>query len=217
MKRFIRDHVRYVDVIQCAAARAVSAVRDIARQHDPSNRDGTFDAFHIRRGDFQYKETRISAQEIYEASKDQLREGATVYIATDEKDKSFFDDLAKHYKLIYLDEIMDKIGDVNTNFYGMIDQLIASQSRTFFGCWFSTFTGYINRIRGYHADRLRLPGFEDGIVDSYYYAPADRKFRMREYWPLAGAAHAREFPTSWRLIDTGGEEEAQKQQAAKTS
>jgi hypothetical protein len=29
----------------------------------------------------------------------------------------------------------------------MIDQLVASKGRIFFGCFFSTFTGYINRIR----------------------------------------------------------------------
>ena len=84
-----------------------------------------------------------------------------------------------------------------------IDQLVASRSRVFFGCWFSTFTGYINRIRGYHSDRHKLPGFHQGIIDSYYYAPSLFKNRMREYWPISGAIYAREFPVSWRNIDQG--------------
>ena len=71
------------------------------------------------------------------------------------------------------------------------------------GCWYSTFTGYINRIRGYHVDRLKLPGFERGIVNSYYYAPPEKKMRMREYWPISGSDYAREFPISWRNIDQG--------------
>jgi GDP-fucose protein O-fucosyltransferase len=53
---------------------------------------------------------------------------------------------------------------VTANYYGMIDQLVASRGRIFYGCWFSTFTGYINRIRGYHADDHQLPGYQDGIV-----------------------------------------------------
>jgi GDP-fucose protein O-fucosyltransferase len=54
MKRFIRDHIRYVDEIQCAAARIVLAVRERAKQRDPKS-NGEFDSFHVRRGDFQYK------------------------------------------------------------------------------------------------------------------------------------------------------------------
>lgn len=55
MKRFVRDHVRYQDEIQCAAARVVEAVRKHVRQRQPENVNGDFDSFHIRRGDFQYK------------------------------------------------------------------------------------------------------------------------------------------------------------------
>jgi hypothetical protein len=88
----------------------------------------------------------------------------------------------------------------------MLDQLVSSRSRVFFGCYFSTFTGYINRLRGYHADRQRAPGYESGIVESYYYAPLSHKYRMRDYWPLFGAIYAREFPVSWRMIDQGIEE-----------
>jgi GDP-fucose protein O-fucosyltransferase len=53
-KRFVRDHLRYVDEIQCAAARVVHAMRKISKKN---GNGGVFDTFHIRRGDFQYKET----------------------------------------------------------------------------------------------------------------------------------------------------------------
>ena len=47
VKRFVRDHLRYIDEIQCTAARVVAAMRQKAREHgDP---DGNFDTFHIRR------------------------------------------------------------------------------------------------------------------------------------------------------------------------
>ena len=51
-KRFVRDHLRYVDEIVCAAARVVEAVREHARMHNSTNREGIYDAMHVRRGDF---------------------------------------------------------------------------------------------------------------------------------------------------------------------
>jgi hypothetical protein len=69
-----------------------------------SNHDGAFDTFHIRRGDFQYKETRIEADELYQRSKAYIPEGSVLYIATDEKKKEFFNVLKDHYKVYFLDD-----------------------------------------------------------------------------------------------------------------
>jgi len=201
MKRFVRDHVRYVDEIQCAAARIVNAIRERAREQNPES-DGEFDAFHIRRGDFQYTETRFDADKIYEVSKDALTHNATVYIGTDERDKSFFQPLADHYDIVFLDDFIDLVKDVNSNFYGMIDQLITSRGRVFFGCFWSSFTGHITRIRGYQSVNKKLPGYEDGALPStYYYAEEEQKFEMVEYMPLKLPFWSREFPTAWRGID----------------
>lgn len=111
--------------------------------------------------------------------------------------------MASHFDIVYLDDFASLVKDVNPNFFGMIDQLVASRSRVYFGCWFSTFSSYINRIRGYHADRQKLPGFAMGIVESYHYAPPEHKNKMKEYWPISGEFYAREFPVSWRNIDQG--------------
>lgn len=130
--RFIRDHVRYRDEIQCAAARVVEAVRQRARQRDDAhNPYGDFDGFHVRRGDFQYVSTRLSAMEIYNASREEIPEGTTVYVGTDERDKTFFKDMAVHYDVVFLDNYMHLLQGINTNYFGMIDQLVTSQSRTF--------------------------------------------------------------------------------------
>lgn len=205
MKRFMRDHMRYTDEIQCAAARVVHAMRKIARARDPTgNPDGLFDSFHIRRGDFQFKQTRIDAEEIHKNSRDELKTNTTIFIATDERDKSFFNPLKKHYSIYFLDDFLDVLKDVNSNYFGMIDQLVASRGQTFFGCWFSTFTGFINRVRGYRSVRDKLPGFEQGVLpSSFYYATKNKKFEMTEYYPLRGGFFHREFPTSWRGIDKG--------------
>jgi hypothetical protein len=44
-KRFVRDHLRYIDEIMCAAARVVQAVRQRSKHED-----GLFDSMHVRRG-----------------------------------------------------------------------------------------------------------------------------------------------------------------------
>ena len=49
-KRFVRDHLRYKDELQCAAARAVRAIRERAKARNPEgNPEGFFDSFHVRR------------------------------------------------------------------------------------------------------------------------------------------------------------------------
>jgi GDP-fucose protein O-fucosyltransferase len=137
-KRFIRDHVRYSDEIQCAAARVVDALREHARS--PTNPNGDFDSFHIRRGDF----GTIGNIEFYDGmkilnmSQPEIKPGSTVYVATDEKDRRFFDPLGTQYKLFFLDDFKHLLHGFNTNKYGMLDQLVAARGRVFFGCWFST-------------------------------------------------------------------------------
>ncbi|GKY94306.1 hypothetical protein MPSEU_000396400 [Mayamaea pseudoterrestris] len=213
MKRFMRDHVRYADEIQCAAARIVAAMREYARSK-PGNQNGEFDTFHIRRGDFQFKQTRISAEEIYENIKDVLPDGSIVYVATDERDKSFFDPLKQHYDLKFMSDFKDAIEGVNTNYYGMIDQLVASRGVKFFGCWHSTFTGFINRMRAYHAIKDKSPGHEKGVLPtSYYYVLQKSRDAMHKYSVLHGAFFNREFPVSWKDIDRGVEELAARAQS----
>lgn len=202
MKRFVRDHVRYIDEIQCAAARVVTGIRKkVSSRTKGASKD--FDTIHIRRGDFQFKETRVDATIILEQLKKVLSDDTTLYIATDERDKSFFKPITNHYpQVLFLDDLLTEIEGINTNYYGMIDQLVASRGKNFFGCWFSSFTGYINRLRGYYADDNALPGYEQGIIQSYYYAMPDRFDHMKEFWPIKKQFYAREFPASWRLIDS---------------
>ena len=141
-KRFVRDHLRYSDEIQCAAARVVAAIRDRARSRDPNgNVNGEFDSFHIRRvslrilystlvychhltyhlhyirsqGDFQYKNTRLEADQIYENVKDEIRENTTVFVATDHQGKPFFKNLQDHYDLVFLKDFKHELEGVNTN------------------------------------------------------------------------------------------------------
>jgi hypothetical protein len=71
-------------------------------------------------------------------SQPEIKPGSTVYVATDEKDRRFFDPLGTQYKLFFLDDFKHLLHGFNTNKYGMLDQLVAARGRVFFGCWFST-------------------------------------------------------------------------------
>ncbi|KAL7571564.1 hypothetical protein ACA910_020979 [Epithemia clementina (nom. ined.)] len=218
VKRLIRDHVRYIDEIQCAAARVVVALRrkvqklrDGHRRQRRLDRDEEatinglpFHSMHVRRGDFQYNETRISASELYQQVSSVFQPGGVVFIATDEPNKLFFKPLHKHYNVFFLQDFVEeaRLDLVDPNYYGMIDQLVAARGKIFFGCWLSTFTGYIHRLRGYHSQYRREPGYQEGILPtSFYYFPDDKIERMTKYHAIAQPMWAQEFPTAWRLLD----------------
>ncbi len=187
----------------CAAARIVHAVREKAKAAVPNNTNGDFNTFHVRRGDFQYKITRAEAEVLYKQSKDELEEGSFLYIATDEKKKEFFDPLRKHYKLSFLDDYMHLLEGVNPNYYGMLDQLVAYKGKVFFGTWFSTLSGYVNRMRGYYNAKHKEDGYQEGVINSYYFVPKEKKLQMRTYKAVKLPIYMREFPVSWRDIDKG--------------
>lgn len=178
-------------------------VRKRAREH--GDKEGRYDAFHIRRGDFQYDVMYLSAQEIYDNNtRTVVQDARTVFVATDERNKTFFDPLREHYNLLFLDDFKDQIEGINPNYYGMLDQLVASRGDVFVGAFYSTFTGYINRMRGHHAQKRKLGGHQDGLIESYYYVPeSHEEFRrvMRSYHSVQQAFWQQEFPVCWRDID----------------
>jgi GDP-fucose protein O-fucosyltransferase len=87
-RRFVRDFMRYRDVIQCAGHELVKLVRADALKEDPSQ-GGHYYALHIRRGDFQYKDVKLSAEEILHNLKfpngsSIIPAGSLVYLSTDD-------------------------------------------------------------------------------------------------------------------------------------
>lgn len=163
--------MRYTDEIQCAAARVVAAVRQRARARDPArNAAGLYDAFHVRRGDFQYRATRVAAADLLAMARRKISPGATVYMATDERDKGFFEPLREHYDLVFLDDFHDQaLVGINSNFYGMIDQLVTTRSRVFFGCWFSTYVLLILLLFGCRrVEFTKLASFADYTSSLFY-------------------------------------------------
>jgi hypothetical protein len=217
-KRFVRDHLRYADDIQCAAARIVQAMRQKSIAN--GNPQGEFDTFHIRRGDFLGFQPRVNvtALKIYQNTRSVLPRAdpgtttdirGTLYLATDEYDRSYFNALREQgFDVYFLDDFKDLFQGMDATHWGMLEQLVASRGRVFAGTYFSTFTGYINRLRGYRSTFTKGYGKEEdmyeqqqGIISSYYFAPRDQKYVMREYRSLSWPMWAREFPIAWRDID----------------
>ena len=92
--------------------------------------------------------------------------------------------------------------DVSTVSTSQIELFFACETLFFlihvharFGKSIGTFTGYINRIRGYHSQNAKAPGYEMGeLPTTYYYATPEKKLIMHKYAPLKGGFFNREYP-----------------------
>eukprot|EP00605_Chrysophyceae_sp_TOSAG23-4_P002496 GSChrysophyteH1.ASY1.ANO1.2759.1 assembled CDS len=185
-KRFVRDYVHYVDLIFCKAAMIIQALK--------KEGDGKFSSFHVRRGEFQYKAVKIPAADIVTNVGHHIPENRLIYVATDEKKKGFFDAFKKRWSNVrYLDDYMDMAGlrDINPNFLGMIDAMVCTRGEEFIGTWFSTFTGYITRMRGYM-------GYPDNLT---WYGDKEHMNRNQEYEFPRFPFYMRENSISWFGID----------------
>lgn len=120
----------------------------------PQVRQPRYVAYHIRRGDFQQKHTRWEAQRIVDMTMQLIPDPMEriAYIATDEKNRSFFLPFDRAFKKIYfLNDLQADTGidKINQNFVGMIEQVVCASADIFIGTPLSTFTAYITRMRGF--------------------------------------------------------------------
>ena len=91
---------------------------------------------------------------------------------------------------------------INTNYYGMIDQIVASKGRTFLGTFYSTLSGYAVRMRGYtKAREIINESWDGGLNDTFYFVPIARKMEMSNFTAVRKLYFSREFPVSWRSIN----------------
>ncbi len=132
----------------------------------------------------------------YQNTKEIWKANEILYIATDESNRSFFDDFRRQHSgpLRFFDDyqVLAEIDSIDPTQYGMIETIVASRGNVFAGTWFSTFSGYIVRLRGYY-----------GMSKFYtFYSWLDRKYAMH-HWADVGYAsiYAREYPVGWTGID----------------
>lgn len=156
VKRWVRDRLRYHNDVYCKASEIVSAIMDEEKDDASYVRKGfpSFVAYHIRRGDFQQKQTRLPAEDILRLSIHLVPNPSkrVVYIATDERNRSFFQPFDEAFgKVVFLTDYYHRFGleEINQNHIGMIEQVVCAAANIFIGTPLSTFTSYITRLRGY--------------------------------------------------------------------
>lgn len=132
LKRLVAKHIRLRGELFDAAYRC-------------ARRMPAFGAMHVRRGDFQYKD-KIPTQEDLLRTSRIFPADTPLYIATDERDKSWFEPLAKRHRLYFYDDVCDY---VEPSWVPMVEQLICAQATKFLQAPYSTFSSYIFRLRGY--------------------------------------------------------------------
>ena len=187
-RRFQRDGLRYRNEILCAADRVVKFLR--------REGGGSYSSYHIRRGDFQFTKAKIPADEILRNSRPKLRDGELLYISTDERDAAFFTPFtAAGYRVLRYGDVAHLVGELpNPNWIGMIEQVISSHGRVFHGTYWSTFTGFIIRMRGYMG--LEKDTFYS--LKGYYNTMQEMRDR---YQVEGGGGWWREWPIAYRDID----------------
>lgn len=193
-RRFVRDALRYHPRILETATRILRA----------SGLDqAPYSSMHIRRGDFQYLETRIAAQSVVDYTAEWLEPGETVYVATDESDPEFLSPLRERYRVVSWSDLpQDLAAAVPERWIGVVETLIiAAATGRFFGTRLSTFSVRASVLRGHLS---RTPGGpREGVDTTLRYtqppiddAPSDDEASPLRFWesaahtPLWGRAYA---------------------------
>eukprot|EP00316_Scyphosphaera_apsteinii_P012517 CAMPEP_0119316266 /NCGR_PEP_ID=MMETSP1333-20130426/39223_1 /TAXON_ID=418940 /ORGANISM="Scyphosphaera apsteinii, Strain RCC1455" /LENGTH=425 /DNA_ID=CAMNT_0007321867 /DNA_START=173 /DNA_END=1450 /DNA_ORIENTATION=- len=207
IKRLVRDHLHFREAIVERAERVIAQLGG----------HFAFSCLHIRRNDFQYKRMRIPARRILRNTRGLFMARETLYIATDEQSKgiakqnsfspaatsrlrnhSWFAPLSDTYTTAFLSNFFAALeNDTEPNLIGCIEQLVCSRARVFSGTYFSTFTSYIHRLRGYMAD-VR----QKGIFYNHLLFPDDYR-NGPKYNGARGAGSLGRSGPSWSVFPTG--------------
>ncbi len=148
---------------------------------------GTFNAIHMRRGDFKvtYGVTVLDRQpwEAIDAMDQHFDRDERLLVCTDERDDPFFDEIRNTYKdHIYIDHhILDEYGKEfaalphhDSVALAYLSQLVAAGSQDFIGTMTSTFTAMIQRFRGNRGKEEKFKFFWNELPD-----PGERAERGR--------------------------------------
>ena len=97
------------------------------------------------------------------------------------------------WKLRFLNDYLQKghLQGANPNSHGMVESIVCTRAKAFAGTYYSTFTGYIHRLRGYH-----------GLGESTYYHTKGHVFHP-QMTKSVGNGFSREWRAGW-TDDAGG-------------
>ncbi len=156
--------------------------------------DEDYYAIHIRRNDFQYKQVRISCEDLVKNIDTRIPSGSKLYIATDHKDKDFFKPLENRYAVYYYDDLSSNRA-VDFNLIPIIEQLICTRAILFIGQDYSTLSSYIYRLRGYMDDITN----KDYHVNTAEYKISDQ-FPLLQTLNFVANWH-REYKDAWNFYE----------------
>lgn len=164
MQGIVRDSVRHKD-------RFFDSARHLAASIWP------YHAIVVRRSEFlqQYPEASIMPSRILSELADNVPSRSTLLIATDEPDRSFFYLLEHAFeRVVYARDLVSAYETGTTWEYSCIEQSLCALAETFVGTRLSTFSAYVDRLRGYYGTPDQRIRFTDGT---------HREIDDREGWP----------------------------------
>lgn len=157
----VREHLDYSDDIKERAKRII-------------NRLGDYDAIHVRRGDWimlkHWTKEQLDKFDLYnniEKLKKWIKPGRKVYIATDERDPSYFGRLRGYYDIYFKEDFMDVLSDErlpkaarNNNYYFLcIEEVILSKANHFVSSAVTSATRKVDEMR------TEITGIDKGIYN----------------------------------------------------
>jgi len=114
----------------------------------------SFSAMHYRRDDFVYETGKLSPAVIFNETHKFYQDNETIYVSTDEKRDAFVEQFLPafegRYRVVTLFDFNHLLYDMPPMYEPMIEMLVCSSARVFVGTMLSTYSGYIQRLRGYH-------------------------------------------------------------------
>lgn len=189
LKKLFRNHLSLHPAMCEAATPLVSKL-------------GSYSAIHVRRGDFsrQYPRAVIPADRILKNISSKIKFGSRLYVATNEKERSFFKPLANKYDLRFFSDIRED-RDYLPYIVAGAEMLICASATVFIGNRLSTFSGYITRLRGYRKAADTSIYFTDGFHQDM--SVPGQSSHLPYTWQQSIAAGTplwgREYRESWEI------------------
>lgn len=157
--------------------------------------DKEYYSIHIRRNDFQYKDLFIDSNTMFNTVSKEIPTGSKLYIATDHKDKTFFDIFRSNYEVYFYDDLLAKLNhfEIYKKWIPIIEQIICTRGIKFIGNKLSTLSSYVYRMRGFMSD----------IEDKNYYLNTEESSETHQRYFTEDnkyiATWARDYKDIWHI------------------
>jgi hypothetical protein len=188
-KRLVRDYVRFKSEIIDVASRIARAL-------------GSYCAVHVRRNDFLQQQTdqNIPPHRLLSSLMARIAEKRRLYIATDEPDRGFFSAIGHHYEIYFLEDCKSILPPgMSDALLACVEQMVCAFGALFVGTRLSTFSAYINRLRGYYGAPDKNVHFTDGSPGSEMDDHGSPPFSWVNWMQAGNPLWGREFREGWEL------------------